>query len=165
MTSRTPGGNKHKGTTLPMIFQNVILNRPHASPGINYRQVWARMASQLIAKSEIALNWGGKTIWVVQDVLVDYISATTALNVKEFLSDHSSEVNLLSFSYAKDFQHSIGIIDLEDAKLYSGEISSVPKSIRKPSFQDIVRSPVCPPLSFLKSKLAKRKSINQVFVP
>jgi hypothetical protein len=165
MTSSTSGGNKSKGTTIPMAFEDAMLGKPHNAPGINYRQVWARMASQLIAKSEIALNWKGKTIWVVQDVLVDYISATTALNVRQFLAENASEVNLLSFSYGDDFQDTSGVIDLSEAELFAGQISSVPRDMQKPSFQDIVRSPICPPLSFLKKLLAKRKPMNQVVVP
>ncbi len=165
MTSSTSGGNKNKGNTIPMAFEDAMLNKPHNAPGINYRQVWARMASQLIAKSEIALNWNGKTIWVVQDVLVDYISATTALNVRQFLTENTSEVNLLSFSYGTDFKDSSGVIDLSDVELFAGQISSVPRDVQKPSFQDIVRSPICPPLSSLKKSLAKRSPMNQVFVP
>lgn len=78
MTSSTSGGNKDKRTTIPMAFGDALMGRPHTGPGINYRQVWARMVSQLIVKSEAALAWGGKTIWVLQDLLVDYISSTTA---------------------------------------------------------------------------------------
>jgi hypothetical protein len=32
------------------------------------------MVSQLVVKSEVALGWNGKAIWVVQDTLADYIS-------------------------------------------------------------------------------------------
>lgn len=167
MTSSTSGGNKNKRTTIPMAFEDAMLRGTHEAPGINYRQVWARMASQLIAKSEIALNWGGKTIWVVQDVLVEYISATTALNVRHFLTEHTSEVNLLSFSYGESFHAPKGVLDLSQAELFAGPISSNPKDAPKPkpSFQDITRSPICPPLSFLKGLLAKRKPTNQVVAP
>ena len=165
MTSSTSGGNKRKGTTIEMAFADAMLGKPHNAPGINYRQVWARMASQLIAKSEIALNWNGKTIWVVQDVLVDYISASTALNVRQFLAKNASEVNLLSFSYGDEFKNPKGVIDLSDVELFAGQISSAPKDFQKPSFQDIIRSPICPPLSALKKALAKRSPINQVIVP
>ncbi|WP_287129636.1 hypothetical protein [Candidatus Cyanaurora vandensis] len=125
------------------------------------------MASQLIAKSEIALNWGGKTIWIVQDVLVEYISATAALNVRHFLNENTSEVNLLSFSYEEFFHRVEGVIDLFQAELFAGPISSIPKDAPKPepSFQDIIRSPICPSLPFLIGLLAKRSPTNQVIVP
>lgn len=167
MTSSTSGGNKNKRTTIPMAFEDAILGREHEAPGINYRQVWARMASQLIAKSEIALNWGGKTIWVVQDALVGYISATTALNVRHFLAEHTSEVNLLSFSYGESFREPSGVLDLPNAELFAGPISSLPKNAPKPdpSFQDITRSPICPPIQFLRRLLFKRRPTNQVVMP
>ena len=62
MTSSTSGGNKTKRTTIPMAFEDAVLGKPHQGPGINYRQVWARMVSQLVVKSEVGLAWGGKTI-------------------------------------------------------------------------------------------------------
>ena len=167
MTSSTSGGNKSRRSTIPMAFEDAMLGKPHLAPGINYRQVWARMASQLIAKSEIALSWAGKTIWVVQDVLVDYISKTTALNVRHFLSQHTNQVNLLSFSYGEDFRRDSGVIDLPKAELFSGPISSLPSDELKPqpSFQDIIRSPVSPPISYLRGLLSKRRPVNQVIVP
>src|SRR6267154_5865536 len=51
MTSSTSGGNKNKRSTIPMAFEDALIDQEHEAPGINYRQVWARMASQLIAKS------------------------------------------------------------------------------------------------------------------
>ena len=132
MTSSTSGGNKNRRSTIPMAFEDAMLGKPHLAPGINYRQVWARMASQLIAKSEIALSWNGKTIWVVQDVLVDYISKTTALNVRQFLATHTNEVNLLSFSYGEKYKQESGVIELPNADLFAGPISSLPPGEIKP---------------------------------
>jgi hypothetical protein len=57
MTSSTSGGNKTKRTAIPLAFEDAILGRSHNGPGVNYRQVWARMMSQLIAKS---LAWPGE---------------------------------------------------------------------------------------------------------
>lgn len=164
MTSSTSGGNKNKRTTIPMAFADAILGYENKAPGINYRQVWARMASQLIVKSEFGLGWGGKTIWVIQDTLAGYISATTALNLKSFHANQTSEVNIISFSYGSSFEESHGILELDDAELYAGEISPIPKNAPdyKPSFQDIIRSSICPPLSFLKFLLIKKKIANQV---
>jgi hypothetical protein len=167
MTSSTSGGDKKARSTIPMAFEDVLLGIPHNAPSINYRQVWARMVSQLIVKSEIALNWGGKAIWVVQDLLVDYICASTALNIRQFLSNNTSEVNLLSFSYQENFAMPTGVIDLSNPQLFAGPMTSdsANTSPKIPSFQDIIRAPICPPLDRLLAALARRKPTNQVIAP
>jgi hypothetical protein len=164
MTSSTSGGNKDKRSQIPMAFEDAMLGKSHLAPGINYRQVWARMASQLIAKSEIALVWGGKTIWVIQDVLAEYITKTTALKLNHFESDTTSEVNLLTFSYGNSYEDPDGVLDLSESKLYAGRISP-PSEDDRGSFLDIIRSPVHPPLQFLIKLLSLRKPINQIIVP
>ena len=45
MTSSTSGGNKRIRSCIPQSFEDSILGKPHTAPGINYRQVWARMVS------------------------------------------------------------------------------------------------------------------------
>ncbi len=154
MTSSTSGGNKTKRSTIPMAVEDAILKTDHLAPGINYRQVWARMVSQLIAKSEVSISWGGKTIWVLQDKLVDYISETTALNVHQFLSEHTDEVNILSLAYQDGFEDNDGVIELSGGMLYAGPISSNPQSA--PSFQDMIHAPLLPPRSILMASVTKR---------
>ena len=88
MTCSTSGGNKEKRTTISNAFEDAMLGRGHNAPGINYRQVWARMVSQLIVKTEVALHWGGPALWIVQDVLVDYICSSTALDIRRFLAEN-----------------------------------------------------------------------------
>ena len=47
MTSSTSGGDKKKRTQIAMAFEDAVLHpERHNGPGINYRQVWARMVSQ-----------------------------------------------------------------------------------------------------------------------
>ena len=71
MTASTSGGNKKKGTDMQSAFCDAVLYATgllperRNSPGVNTRQVWARMASQMIVKSEIINEWGGRAIWVV----------------------------------------------------------------------------------------------------
>lgn len=162
MTSSTSGGNKRKRTTIAQSFEDAIFQKPHAAPSINKRQVWARMASQLIVKSEAALSWGGKTLWLIQDTLADYISASTALDLNKFVASHTDEVNILSFAYAKESSPN-GIVELKTDNLFAGKISS---GGIEPSFQDIVKSPVCPPLSSLLSLLvSKGKPVNVAIAP
>ncbi|MCA9951556.1 MAG: hypothetical protein KDE48_18025 [Anaerolineales bacterium] len=154
MTSSTSGGNKTKRSTIPMAVEDALLKTSHLAPGINYRQVWARMVSQLIVKSEVSISWGGKTVWVLQDKLVDYISDTTALNIHLFLSEHTDEVNILSLAYQDDFENTDGVIELSEGKLYAGPISSNPQS--SASFQDLIHAPLLPPISVLMSSVIKR---------
>jgi Restriction endonuclease NotI len=161
MTSSTSGGNKLNRTTIPQAFEDAILGKPHQAPNINKRQVWARMVSQLIVKSEVAMNWGGKALWLIQDNLADYITASTALNLKKFKSETLSEVNLLSFSYVDASLNPTGVIELELRNLFSGPISANAKDA-KPSFSDMIRTPLLPPIQNLIRRLVESKPINQL---
>jgi len=165
MTSSTAGGNKRKRTTIPMAFEDAILGKFHQAPSINYRQVWARMVSQFIVKSEVGMAWGGKTFWVIQDTLADYISSTTALDFQKFIAEQTSEVNVLCFSYGKKASKNPGIVEIGKGCLYAGPISPISnKSKSPPSFQDMIRAPVCPPKSILIGLLAKRFPSNKMIV-
>lgn len=159
MTSSTSGGNKRRRTTIPLAFEDAILNNSHTGPGINYRQVWARMVSQLIAKSEVGLAWGGKTIWVLQDKLVDYISKSTALDMHKFVSENTSDVNMLSLAYDTSFNTQKGILSLVKMHLYAGLIK--PPSLHdEPSFQDMLRTAFVPPVEMLIRLLSARLPAN-----
>ena len=122
MTASTSGGNKRKRTDMQsafcdaVLYANGVLTERGLSPGVNARQVWARMASQLIVKSEIANQWGGCTIWVVQDTLMAYIGAQTGLHLDALRSPtwELGEVNVVSAN----------IDDPNDLTLYSGPILS-----------------------------------------
>ena len=155
MTSSTSGGNKKIRSTIPQAFEDCMLGKNHIAPGINYRQVWARMASQLLVKSQVATAWGGKTIWIIQDSLADYISSTTALNLQNFISEQMSEVNILSFAYDNyENPATSKTLPLKIKALYSGEIHSSEKV--RPCFQDIILTSVCPPRQVLISALSKK---------
>jgi hypothetical protein len=145
MTSSTSGGNKKLRTTIPMSFEDAVTGKSHNAPGINYRQVWARMVSQLIVKSEVGLHWDGKTIWLAQDVLVDYICASTALDIRSFFAAIPSEVNMLSLSYGG--AHAVcrsGALELSVDGFFAGPIGVESTT---PSFQDMIRAPILPDLS------------------
>lgn len=83
MTASTSGSNTAKGTDIRSAFENAMLGRDHQSPGINKRQVWGRMATQLYAKSALAEAWDGEALWVVQDELLGNIEATTKLSLEK----------------------------------------------------------------------------------
>jgi len=145
MTSSTSGGDKKKRTQIGMACEDAIVNGlNHNAPGINYRQVWARMVSQLIVKSQVALSWGSHTIWLVQDVLADYISKSTALVLPEYISETLDEVNILSIGYGNLANNKKSILELKETKLFSGPISKSNDNDSK-GFIDIVKIGAPPP--------------------
>ena len=158
MTCSTSGGNKQKRTDMNWAFRSAVLvangirDEPVVSPGVNVRQVWARMASQLIAKSEAALQWGGRTIWVIQDLLAQYIQSQTALPLEELRSDDwtPGEVNLI-------------VSDLTGRlTLYSGPIRTPGTS--RLCWLEILGAPHVPALDSLTGKLDQKDPIAQIVV-
>lgn len=166
MTSSTSGGDENKRTRISHAFEDAILGNPHNAPSINKRQVWARMASQLIVKSQAAIEWGGKTIWILQDNLAQYISASTALNLNDYLSQHTDEVNVLSFSYGSQFaKPGNSVIELKDGKLFSGQMAPKGNPNESKSFQDIVRASFVPNVNNLIARLAAKKALRYLVAP
>lgn len=160
MTSSTSGGNKKTRSRIPEAFEDCLLDRPHRAPSINYRQVWARMASQLIVKSQAAIAWGGKTVWILQNTLAEYISKTTGLDLGSFVSTCTDEVNILSFAYGRDLGSQSGRPrQLEKDALFSGPIG---EGGVNPCFKDIVLAPVCPPKKTLIQALLKKPMANLI---
>lgn len=102
MTASTSGSDTIAGTDIRGAFTNAILNRSHEAPGINKRQVWGRMVTQLFAKTALAANWNGKTVWVIQDELLKNIELTTRLKVQRIPKTHECPVNLAVLEYRKD---------------------------------------------------------------
>jgi len=104
MTASTSGGTRSERTDIRNAFCDAVLfavgtiPERRQSPGVNIRQVWARMASQLVVKSQIVNRWGGATIWVVQDALTDYIASSTGIPLDDLKSPDWSlgEVNVLA---------------------------------------------------------------------
>jgi len=128
---------------------------------INYRQVWARMVSQLIVKSQVGMAWGGRTIWLVQDVLADYISKSTALVLSQYLSDHLDEVNILSFGYGGNLnENRQALIELRDSKLFAGPITKGGSPNSHDGFVDIVKIGAPPPKSQIWKSLFSKTPIG-----
>ncbi len=154
MTSSTSGGDKNNRTQVGMAFEDAVLNPTnHNGPGINYRQVWARMVSQLIVKSQVGMAWDGKTIWLIQDVLANYISTSTALNLSKYLADQSDEVNILAFGYGNEINNRSmidKILPLEDSTFYAGPITAgTTKNSERGGFVEIVKIGAPPPKEHL----------------
>lgn len=102
MTASTSGSDKEAGTDISSSFTDAILGKEHNCPGINKRQVWGRMATQLFAKSALAEEWGGKTVWLVQDQLLRNIELTTKLNLDSNDPESGGTINFLSMAYKND---------------------------------------------------------------
>lgn len=143
MTCSTSGGNRNKGTDIGTAFRKAILasgSEPIEAPGVNIRQVWARMASQLIVKSQAALAWNGKAFWIIQDTLADYIAKNTGLELESLRADAPDEVNI--------------VVSAEDPsiapKFYAGPIGPQGDS---PTFSDILKAPFLPSLKDFVSRL------------
>ena len=101
MTASTSGSDKEVGTDIASAFSDALLGKEYNCPGINKRQVWGRMATQLFAKSALAESWGGKTIWLVQDQLLSNIQETTKLRIDVASGKSSGTVNFLSMAYER----------------------------------------------------------------
>lgn len=164
MTSSTSGGDKKKRTQISMACEDAVIDPSnHNGPGINYRQVWARMVSQLIVKSQVGLAWGGKTFWLLQDVLAQYISSTTALDLSRYISQLPSEVNILAFGYGDiDRRKAEPIIKLEDSTFYAGPITEDTGKNPPKGFVEIVKISAPPGKEHLWRSLFKKSSCGSL---
>ena len=161
MTSSTSGGSKNKGTTIQQSFIDAIKGQPHESPGVNYRQVWARMVSQLIVKSQIATVWGSKTLWILQDSLSDYISRSTDLNLEKLISKISKEVNLVAIRYGNETDDN-GCLKLKEHHLYAGEI---PKITSDTDFNKLLQAAIIPDMESISARLILKPMKNKLIAP
>ena len=163
MTSSTSGGNKKDRTQVAQLFEDTVLKLngaqvSPAGPGINYRQVWARMVSQLLVKSQIGIAWGGVTFWVLQDLLAKYISDTTALSFSDFIAQHKNEVNIIAGGYGPELvprKRKDSLVGIRDVKFYSGKVAS--SHSNDPTFSDIIKLGATPSRIELIKKLLKKK--------
>lgn len=99
MTASTSGSNTARGTDIRGAFRNAILGVAHEAPGINKRQVWGRMVTQLFAKTALASYWNGKAIWIIQDELLRNIELTTRLKTVTTPPHATDNINLVVMHY------------------------------------------------------------------
>lgn len=99
MTASTSGSDTQNETDIRSAFRNAILNKAHESPGINKRQVWGRMVTQLFAKTALAHAWGGETLWIIQDELLKNIELTTLLRTSKIIKRDGSDIHLIIMHY------------------------------------------------------------------
>lgn len=150
MTSSTSGGNKTKRTTIAQCFEDLLNGVPHDGPGINYRQVWGRMISQFFVKSIVATAWSGRTFWIIQDSLLEYIEASTGFRGTQFASNSASEVNLVSLGY--ELPNGSRSLTPQKISLFSGLLGTDVSD----SFYSILTAPLLPELSSLHRLLSNR---------
>lgn len=99
MTASTSGSNTENETDMRSAFRNAILFSDHASPGINKRQVWGRMVTQLFAKTALARQWGGRSVWIIQDELLRNIELTTRLGTNFIADNPHQNITLVVMHY------------------------------------------------------------------
>lgn len=99
MTASTSGSDTENKTDMRNAFRNAILYNDHTSPGINKRQVWGRMVTQLFAKTALAHAWGGRTVWIIQDELLRNIELTTRLKTKSIARKSEQNISLVVMHY------------------------------------------------------------------
>lgn len=154
MTASTSGSDSVAGTDIRNAFKNATLGQLHEAPGINKRQVWGRMVTQLFAKTALASNWGGKTVWVIQDELLKNIELTTRLKVRRIPKSDECPINLAVLQYVPDAD---GLItgQLSVAQEISGE-SGINLN-RSDTFTDILLPSHLPRKAELLRAMARRK--------
>ncbi|MGB3558374.1 MAG: hypothetical protein WBA24_07495, partial [Geitlerinemataceae cyanobacterium] len=99
MAASTSGSNTENSTDMRSAFRNALLVSEHISPGINKRQVWGRMVTQLFAKTALAHEWDGQTIWIIQDSLLHNIELTTRLKTADVPSEPQRNISLVIMNY------------------------------------------------------------------
>ncbi len=152
MTASTSGSNTAAGTNIAAAFKKLILGQDYQGPGINKRQVWGRMATQLFAKSALAEFWGGKTYWLVQDQLLKNIELTTKLKLANEPSTAKETINFISMKYSGKTVNGKPDIALDTIARIKAGISFNGNE----TCSDILLPKVFPPkLSLLKSMLRR----------
>ncbi|WP_182212501.1 NotI family restriction endonuclease [Stenotrophomonas acidaminiphila] len=156
MTSSTRGGGltEHMADVLALRDQRSLRGAVKSPYTPNYRQVFGRMASQLFAKSEAAASWGGKTIWILQDVLLEYIQQTTAFRPEPFMDKKDGNVNMVV--YRMDENPQTKQYDLAYDKTLVG--NSRVDDAAAPDFTSMLGIGHIPSLDLLKSTLERTQS-------
>ncbi|MBA3469964.1 MAG: hypothetical protein H0T53_10005 [Herpetosiphonaceae bacterium] len=152
MTASTSGSDTENATDMRSAFRNALLSDQHASPGINKRQVWGRMVTQLFAKTALAHEWGGQTIWVIQDELLRNIELTTRLNTNTVAPNPSQNINLIEMHYNIGID---GSREMSFKRTINGD-SGVDFS-GYDTFTDILLPKIFPPKSELLKAILRRK--------
>ncbi|MCG5058634.1 MAG: hypothetical protein KA714_11700 [Limnoraphis sp. WC205] len=155
MTASTSGSNTGSQTDIRSAFRNAILTSDHKSPGINKRQVWGRMVTQLFAKTALAYQWGGKSIWIIQDSLLRNIELTTRLKTDSLSDNYQRNISLIVMDYVVNNLDGSQRIAVKINKQGDAGINFEGNN----TFTDILLPKVVPPkIELLKGILRRRLS-------
>ncbi len=105
------------------------------------------MLGQFFAKSEIAEAWAGRAIWLIQDVLLDYIKQTTAFSPRSF--ENVEEGNVFMLVYRMVDQGDKYVLSFDH--LLRGY--SRPKDTEQPNFTGMLGLGFAPPVEELYATL------------
>ncbi|GAB4295701.1 MAG: hypothetical protein Fur0025_32970 [Oscillatoriaceae cyanobacterium] len=152
MTASTSGSDSEKSTDIRSAFRNYLLGAEHTSPGINKRQVWGRMVSQLFAKTALAKEWKGQTIWVIQDSLLHNLELTTRLNTKSLPSNPQRNISLVVMEYR---QNAMGTKEIAYQANINGDAGI--DFAGSHTFTDILLPKFAPPKIELLKAIMRRK--------
>jgi len=148
MTASTSGSDTENETDMRSAFRNAMLEKDHRSPGINKRQVWGRMVTQLFAKTALAQQWRGRTVWIIQDELLRNIELTTRLNTSAVHTKSESQISLIVMRYNEHGKMSFSKkIEGDAGVLFGGS----------ETFSDILLPKMAPPKTELFKAVLRRK--------
>lgn len=152
MTASTSGSDTKNETDMRNAFRKAILRQSHISPGINKRQVWGRMVTQLFAKTALANQWQGKTAWIIQDELLKNIELTTRLRTSTIPNEPGQNITMIVLHYQpnEDKSHRICLRETVHGKAGLN-------LIHNDSFVDILLPKVAPPKFELFKAMLRQK--------
>jgi hypothetical protein len=152
MTASTSGSDTENSTDMRNAFRNELLFSTHTSPGINKRQVWGRMVTQLFAKTALAHRWHGRTIWVIQDSLLHNIELTTRLKTTDLPSNPQRNISLVIMHYSTNVD---GRIEMLFKSTIEGDAGI--EFGGSDTFTDILLPKLAPPKVELLKAILRRK--------
>jgi hypothetical protein len=152
MTASTSGSNTENSTDMRSAFRNALLISEHTSPGINKRQVWGRMVTQLFAKTALAYEWNGRTIWVIQEALLQNIELTTRLKTIDIPSNPQRNISLVTMHYLTRID---GKKEMSLKSTIEGDVGMDFDGSN--SFMDILLPKLAPPKIELLKAILRRK--------
>jgi len=105
------------------ILQGRVTNK-RLQYGINFRQVLSRMLIQVLAKAYACEKWNKRMIWVIQDVLYQYMKTTTKIDLQEIplgnINSSLVEFPILFLVYGLDLNPDGEIFELNLKEAYGG---------------------------------------------
>ena len=152
MTASTRGGGltEHLWDVLRCRPQRPLLGVVDSPYTPNYRQVFGRMLSQFFVKCETLATWGGRTMWLIQDELLEYIEESTDFKRSDFEGKQGPGTFIVYTM--RDYEQRYA---LEYVTTICGPTRPMTDS-SQPFMTDMVGAGYVPPLSALEAMLLIR---------